>query len=114
MGSLVFRLFRFHPPDEEEIIKLLLNKRRLDPDFYVQTDKKHRAECVVYGFHFRNHVAENTFPKVRKNKTCGRYEISTYERGVAETVFGTNATLPLALISGRIPTVTKSQFKFVL
>ncbi|KAL9422646.1 hypothetical protein AB3S75_034846 [Citrus x aurantiifolia] len=57
MGYLVFRLFRFHPPDSEEIVKLLLNKKKLDPDFYVQTDKKHRAECVVYGFHFRKNCS---------------------------------------------------------
>ncbi|XP_006485387.1 uncharacterized protein LOC102622688 isoform X3 [Citrus sinensis] len=77
MGYLVFRLFRFHPPDEEEIINRFLNKKRLDRDFSVQPSKKHTAKCVVYGFHSTyglfhkvegqqlpsldsdNHVAEN-------------------------------------------------------
>ncbi|KDO44213.1 hypothetical protein CISIN_1g0324941mg [Citrus sinensis] len=77
MGYLVLRLFRFHPPDEEEIINRLLSKKRLDRDFCVQPRKKHTAKCVVYGFHSTyslfhkvegqqlpsldsdNHVAEN-------------------------------------------------------
>ena len=51
MGYLVLRLFRFHPPDEEEIINRFLNKKRLDRDFSVQPSKKHTAKCVMYGFH---------------------------------------------------------------
>lgn len=50
MCYLVLRLFRFLPPDEEEIINLL-NKKRIDHDFSVQTIEKHTAECVMYGFH---------------------------------------------------------------
>lgn len=77
MGYPVLTLFRFHPPDEEEIINRLLNKKRLDCDSSVQISKKHTAECVTYGFHSTysllhkvegqqlpsldstNHVAEN-------------------------------------------------------
>ncbi|KDO44220.1 hypothetical protein CISIN_1g0324941mg [Citrus sinensis] len=85
MGYLVLRLFRFHPPDEEEIINRLLSKKRLDRDFCVQPRKKHTAKCVVYGFHSTyslfhkvegqqlpsldsdNHVAENIRQEVRRS-----------------------------------------------